>query len=207
MLRAIFGIISYYSLQRMSTDAEDEQLSANGVPELTPLGKRIELLRLDRRMSKRVLAQRAGTSRQQLWRVMTGKSELTSSLCARLSEVLETDSRLLRDAGRDYVDGDSPSVLRSLFRNSGSSAPRPETHVNDAPASGNSPGQFCQTLEDYVSSPSGLERTFGTLPNTDDGRRLKRVLLDTIEDIAIARSLKLPQAIFDLRRAVVNADD
>jgi transcriptional regulator with XRE-family HTH domain len=191
----------------MSTDAEDEQLSANGVPELTPLGKRIELLRLDRRMSKRVLAQRAGTSRQQLWRVMTGKSELTSSLCARLSEVLETDSRLLRDAGRDYVDGDSPSVLRSLFRNSGSSAPRPETHVNDASASGNSLGQFCQTLEDYVSSPSGLERTFGTLPNTDDGRRLKRVLLDTIEDIAIARSLKLPQAIFDLRRAVVNADD
>ena len=58
-----------------------------------------------------------------------------------------------------------------------------------------------------MSSPSGLERTFGTLPNTDDGRRLKRVLLDTIEDIAIARSLKLPQAIFDLRRSVVNADD
>jgi len=73
----------------MSTDAEDEQLVAYGVPELTHLGARIELLRIARRMSKRVLAQRAGTSRQQLWRVMTGKSELTTSLCARLAEVLE----------------------------------------------------------------------------------------------------------------------
>src|SRR6185295_5599156 len=79
-------------------DADADALVANGIPELTPLGKRIELLRFERRMSKRVLAQRAGTSRQQLWRVMTGKSELTSSLCARLSEVLETDSRMLRDA-------------------------------------------------------------------------------------------------------------
>jgi hypothetical protein len=33
------------------------------------------------------------------------------------------------------------------------------------------------------------------------------MLLDAIEDIAIARALKLPQEIFDLRRSVVNADD
>lgn len=159
----------------MSTDADDDELVGNGVPELTPLGKRIELLRFERRMSKRVLAQRAGTSRQQLWRVMTGKSELTSSLCARLSEVLETDSRLLREASRSDTDGTAE--------------------------------RFCETLEDYVSSASGLERTFETLPPTEDGRRLKRVLLDAIEDIAMSRSLKLPQAIFDLRRAIVNADD
>jgi transcriptional regulator with XRE-family HTH domain len=158
----------------MSTDTDDE-LVGNGVPELTPLGKRIELLRFERRMSKRVLAQRAGTSRQQLWRVMTGKSELTSSLCARLSEVLETDSRLLREASRSDTDGTAE--------------------------------RFCETLEDYVSSTSGLERTFETLPPTEDGRRLKRVLLDAIEDIAMSRSLKLPQAIFDLRRAIVNADE
>jgi hypothetical protein len=36
---------------------------------------------------------------------------------------------------------------------------------------------------------------------------LKRVLLDAIEDIAMARSLKLPQSIFDMRRTVVNDDD
>jgi transcriptional regulator with XRE-family HTH domain len=190
----------------MSTDAEDEQLVANGVPELTPLGKRIELLRLERRMSKRVLAQRAGTSRQQLWRVMTGKSELTSSLCARLSEVLETDSRLLRDASRHAFDGNGP-LEADLRRDGAESALASETVTRGTADRDDTSARFCETLEDYVSSPLGLERTFGTLPNTDDGRRLKRVLLDTIEDIAIARSLKLPQAIFDLRRAVVNADD
>jgi len=177
----------------MSTDPEDEQLVANGVPELTHLGKRIELLRLESRLSKRVLAQRAGTSRQQLWRVMTGKSELTSSLCARLADVLETDSRLLRDASRssDVEPG-----------RTGHTTSRERTF--DGAQSGD---RFCETLEDYVSSSSGLERTFDTLPSTRDGRRLKRVLLDAIEDIAVARSLKLPQAIFDLRRSVVNADD
>jgi hypothetical protein len=63
------------------------------------------------------------------------------------------------------------------------------------------------TFEEFISAPDGLARTLGTLPNTEDGRRLKRMLLDAIEDIAIARALKLPQAIFDLRRSVVNADD
>src|SRR5512147_3302596 len=102
-------------MQHMSTDAEDSALNVAGVPELTALGKRLELLRMDRRMSKRVLAQRAGTSRQQLWRVMTGKSELTSSLCDRLSEVLETDSRILRDVGRVASGGASTaSRLRGL---------------------------------------------------------------------------------------------
>jgi hypothetical protein len=57
-----------------------------------------------------------------------------------------------------------------------------------------------------VADPDGLARTFETLPTTDDGRRLKRLLLDAIEDIAIERSIKLPQAFFDLRRAVVNGD-
>ena len=166
----------------MSTDRDDEELMAAGVPELTPLGTRIELLRLERRLSKRVLAHRAGTSRQQLWRVMTGKSELTSSLCARLSEVLEIDSRTLRDA---------------TFATAGSTG----DGNGHAPAAA---ARLCQTLEEYLSNGAGLQRTFETLPPTDDGRKLKRVLLDAIEDIAIDRAIKLPQAIFDLRRSVVN---
>lgn len=165
----------------MSTDRDDEELTSAGVPELTPLGKRIELLRFERRMSKRVLAQRAGTSRQQLWRVMTGKSELTSSLCARLAEVLEIDSRTLRDA---------------TFATASAGGDWREAHDGTA--------RVCETLEEYLSSRTGLERTFATLPATDDGRRLKRVLLDAIEDIAIDRAIKLPQSIFDLRRDVVN---
>lgn len=170
----------------MSTDRDDEELTAVGVPELTPLGKRIELLRFERRMSKRVLAHRAGTSRQQLWRVMTGKSDLTSSLCARLSEVLEVDSRSLRD-----VTFATESHGNDNGTSQQSSTPSP---------------RLCQTLEEYVTTADGLERTFDTLPDTDDGRRLKRVLLDAIEDIAVARAIKLPQSIFDLRRTVVNGD-
>jgi transcriptional regulator with XRE-family HTH domain len=68
-----------------------------GIPELSALGRRIELLRLDRRLTKRQLAQRSGISRQQLWRVMTGKAEVTVGLGARLATVLEVDSRALVD--------------------------------------------------------------------------------------------------------------
>lgn len=59
-----------------------------GTPELTALGKRLEILRIERGVSKQRLARHAGTSRQQLWRVMTGKSELTSSLRDRLASAL-----------------------------------------------------------------------------------------------------------------------
>jgi len=189
----------------MSTDAEDSELNVAGAPELTALGKRLELLRLDRRISKRVLAQRAGTSRQQLWRVMTGKSELTSSLCARLAEVLEVDSRLLRDTTLNVVDGAARYAARPTLQSRGSGQPAgPNLRLHQAipPV-----GPFMGTLEEFISAPHGLTRTLDTLPNTEDGRRLKRMLLDAIEDIAIARALKLPQTIFDLRRAVVNADD
>lgn len=192
-------------MQHMSTDAENSELNVAGAPELTALGKRLELLRLDRRMSKRVLAQRAGTSRQQLWRVMTGKSELTSSLCARLADVLEVDSRLLRDTTINVVDGTVPHPPRPMLHSRASSQAagaglrvRPTTPPD---------GPFTGTFEEFISAAHGLARTLDTLPNTEDGRRLKRMLLDAIEDIAIARALKLPQVIFDLRRAVVNADD
>jgi transcriptional regulator with XRE-family HTH domain len=192
----------------MSIELDDEELSSAGVPELTRLGKRIELLRLERRMSKRILAQRAGTSRQQLWRVMTGKSELTSSLCARLSEVLETDSRLLRDVTLEAADlpgsfGASGASRRADVTNTRAAAPVPGSP--DSADQDND--RLCRTLVDYVTGPNGLERTFETFPLTSDGRRLKRVLLDAIEDIAIARSFKLPQSVFDMRRAVVNDDD
>src|SRR5215203_2725872 len=64
-------------------------------PELTALGKRIEMLRIERGISKQHLARFAGTSRQQLWRVMTGKSELTSSLKERLAGALSVDPSML----------------------------------------------------------------------------------------------------------------
>jgi transcriptional regulator with XRE-family HTH domain len=184
----------------MSTNHDSSEIEALGVPELTPLGKRIELLRIDRRMSKGILAQRAGTSRQQLWRVMTGKSELTSSLCARLADVLEVDSRVLREAERDAIPGDP----------TGAAFPR-QSGLGRALDAASVPNRIAhrfttrhRTLEEYVSDADGLARTFETLPGSDDGRRLKRALLNEVEDIAQARALKLPPSFFDLRRRVVN---
>src|SRR5687768_1048528 len=81
----------------MSTTAEPKNGPPTGIPELTALGRQLEMLRLDRGLSKQDLARRADTSRQQLWRVMTGKSELTTSLCQRLADVLGIDSRVLRN--------------------------------------------------------------------------------------------------------------
>src|SRR3954470_9070439 len=79
----------------MSTEVLRDFDPAEGVPELPPLGKRLEILRIERGVSKQRLARHAGTSRQQLWRVMTGKSELTSSLRDRLASALAVDVAVL----------------------------------------------------------------------------------------------------------------
>src|SRR5436189_4762823 len=78
----------YHLLQDRSMEAEPKSVQESGFPELTVLGKRIEMLRIDRGLSKQYLARYAGTSRQQLWRVMTGKSELTGALRVRLADAL-----------------------------------------------------------------------------------------------------------------------
>ena len=109
----------------MSITAESTRTPSAGVPELTALGRQLEMLRLERGLSKQGLARGAGTSRQQLWRVMTGKSELTTSLCQRLAEVLGIDARVLRNAeayARALGDAAAMSVdelehaRRQLFR-------------------------------------------------------------------------------------------
>src|SRR6476620_9116147 len=79
----------------MSTQALLESVLPEGVPELTTLGKRLEILRIERGESKQRLARHAGTSRQQLWRVMTGTSEHTRSLGDRLAGALAVKAHLL----------------------------------------------------------------------------------------------------------------
>src|SRR2546423_10812481 len=79
----------------MSTEVMRDFIVPEGGPELTVLGKRLEILRIERGISKQRLARHAGTSRQQLWRVMTGKSELTSSLRERLAGALSVDPGML----------------------------------------------------------------------------------------------------------------
>src|SRR3954471_7635710 len=87
----------------MSTEVLHDLMSPEGAPELTTLGKRLEILRIERGVSKQRLARHAGTSRQQLWRVMTGKSELTSSLRDRLAVALAVEPRALTSPSESAV--------------------------------------------------------------------------------------------------------
>ena len=149
------------------------QNDAVGVPELTELGKRIEMLRIDRGISKQHLARYAETSRQQLWRVMTGKSELTSTLRSRIAEALKVQP--------SEIDGRFPAT-RSVAA---------------------LPGSLSRDLSSYLSNTAAITRTLGTLPTGDAGRVIKRRLLDTLEDLALADGRALDSAFFEIRRQVL----
>jgi transcriptional regulator with XRE-family HTH domain len=164
----------------------DADLAEAGTPELTALGTRIEMLRIQRRLTKRTLARRADISRQQLWRVMTGKSELTSALAARLADALEADSRVFAAGTKATAMTTATATPRVVLRRT--PAP-PETD-----------------LAAYVADRAPLERTLGTLPAGEHGRQLKRAFLNAVEDLAAAQGIKLPAHFFDLRREVVNGE-
>ncbi|NUQ20965.1 MAG: helix-turn-helix transcriptional regulator [Gemmatimonadaceae bacterium] len=153
-----------------------------GTPRLSLLGKRIELLRVDRGLSKQGLARSAGTSRQQLWRVMTGKSELTTTLCHRLASVLDVDSRTLSSAmlgaAASLPNGDNPRLSDSGV----------------SPAS----------LAAYLETSALLLRSLRTLPNGEDGLAIKRALLNAIEDRARAARVPIPAWLFRVRARVLD---
>lgn len=171
----------------------------HGTPELTPVGKRIEMLRIERGISKQQLAKASGVSRQQLWRVLAGKSELTSSLCNRLAFVLGTDIAVLRDAGRESA---APrGTLAGWFSSVAASGPTLAPFITDlASAVGATPPS---TFAQFVGGTDYLRSTLAGMPCCEDGAALKRALLDSIEDIAIARGVPLAPAFFELRRAVI----
>ena len=146
-----------------------------GFPELTPLGKQIEVLRIGRGLSKQHLARFAGTSRQQLWRVMTGKSELTDGLRQRLAQALEVDTSVLAVSAEGAPLVDPAVAARGIG----------------------------VSLETYLASPELAERTLRSLPNGDVGRELKRMILTALEDIALERRITLAAEFFELRRRVL----
>jgi transcriptional regulator with XRE-family HTH domain len=160
-------------------DTTFETAQPGSAPELTQLGKRLELLRIERGLSKQILARRAGISRQQLWRVMTGKSELTSALCHRLAEELGVDARMLD------CDDDSASPFAATA-----------ALAEPAPMS----------LGDYLRSPSALRTTLRSLPAGEHGRTLKRDLLNAIEEVAVVRGIRLPPHFFTARGDVLNGE-
>ena len=162
----------------------DSAMAAIAARELTPLGKRIELLRIERGLSKQHLAREADTSRQQLWRVMTGKSELTGSLRVRLAGALRIDAAALTA---------SSGALGGAFVFEAKAEPAQKT----APT----------TFEQYVSSVPALERTLAALPDDEPGWRLKRLFMNCLEDVATDAGLRLPPDYFALRARVTNRDD
>ena len=169
----------------MSTDVSDVEETSAGAAELTALGKRLEILRIERGVSKQRLARHAGTSRQQLWRVMTGKSELTSALRQRLADVLVVEPGTL---AADPVRWTAPLATRL------STATR-SVATN---AMAGSPTSF----EQFASDQAQLEQSLSTLPTGALGRRLKRALLNAIEDVAVEHAVPLNTAFFELRRKV-----
>lgn len=146
-----------------------------GAPGLTELGKRIEMLRIERGLSKQHLARHAGTSRQQLWRVMTGKSELTPTLRTRIADALNVAA---------------PELGRLGTRT-------PPTMLDARPAGERAP------LAEYLGSNEAVSRTLSTMPAGEHGWRIKRAYLDALEDAALASGHTLDFSFFDLRRRVL----
>jgi len=157
-------------------EAESEKLLPAGAPELTEFGKRIEKLRIDRGLSKQHLARHVGTSRQQLWRVMTGKSELSGGLGARIAQVL--GAAVLSGPLAEQIDGHSTTTSTTT-------------------------GSMADLFAASLTDASAVAQTLATIPGGADGRRVKRRLLDALEDEAIARGTRLDPAFFDLRRRVL----
>jgi transcriptional regulator with XRE-family HTH domain len=164
----------------MSTETASNPDAQSGHGALTPLGLRLEILRLERGLSKQRLAQRARTSRQQLWRVMTGKSELTGSLRDRLAEALAVDPAA-------FATNDSPRAGGSI-----------------APAHLSASVQLAAlTVTDYLTDAEHVMATLRTLPSGDGGRRLKRALLNALEDLAVDAGGALPVDYTEIRRRVL----
>jgi hypothetical protein len=166
----------------MSTQVLRDFDLPEGTPELSPLGKRLEILRIERGASKQRLARHAGISRQQLWRVMTGKSELTSSLRDRLALALDVDPASLSHAAAHlpYLSNAAPQPLALPL-----------------PLGG------CATVTDYLSNAGHVTETLRTLPSGDGGRRLKRAFLNAVEDLALEAGRSLPLDYHEIRRRVL----
>ena len=163
----------------MSTEIVSDLEPAESGAELTALGKRLEILRIERGVSKQRLARHAGTSRQQLWRVMTGKSELTSSLRERLATALCVESTTLVTTQTHA----SPTATTLAFSPSTSG--------------------LALTVTDYLTDPGHLALTLRTLPSGDGGRRLKRALLNALEDLSVEAGRSLPIDYSEIHRRVL----
>lgn len=164
-----------------------------GTPELAPIGKRIEMLRIERGLSKQQLAKAAGISRQQLWRVLAGKSDLTGALRDRLAFVLRTDVAALQPPSGD---GNGVTALAPWFGDGAAS-------VAGAGSVSSALLGATATFAEFVASAGHVRAMLAAMPPCDAGLALKRAVLDAIEDVAMTRGITLSGEFFELRRAVI----
>ena len=165
----------------MSTEVVREFAPGESAAELTALGKRLEILRIERGVSKQRLAHHAGTSRQQLWRVMTGKSELTVSLRDRLASALAVEATVLVNGSQSQTSSPGSATFALT------------------PIAANTP----LTVAEYLTDAQHLANTLRTLPSGDGGRRLKRALLNALEDLAVDAGRALPIDYSEIHRRVL----
>ncbi len=59
------------------------------------------------------------------------------------------------------------------------------------------------SILDYLGDSAHLSATLRTLPSGDPGRRLKRALLNALEDLAVEAAQSLPPDFSDIRRRVL----
>jgi hypothetical protein len=59
------------------------------------------------------------------------------------------------------------------------------------------------SIVDYLADASLLTATLRTLPEGDAGRRLKRALLNALEDLAVEAAQPLPAEYSEIRRRVL----
>ena len=106
---------------------------------------------------------------------MTGKSELTASLKLRLAGALACETDVIA-----APSGRSDSTCETL------------SHAVRAP----------MTVSDYLTDANHIATTLRTLPVCDEGRRLKRALLHTLENLAAEAGRELPPDYSEIRRQV-----
>lgn len=190
---------------------------------LTELGKRLEMLRLERGISKLSLARSTGASRQQLWRVMTGRSALTRSLAGQLGVVLgvHADDLLAIPAGRPLTvsfvrrrrgppasptaNGSDPSsaVLASPDPTAVSVAGFWPVWEADGPADSRSGRKKARktgrrgvkTFAEFLADPEALRRALKGLPDDGPGSRVRRDLIAALCREAIEADLPLPDGL------------
>lgn len=168
----------------MSTDSEvdvshgDTSSDTFDLSELTETGRVIDAHRTRRRLTKGGLARIVGISRQQLWRVMTGKSALTPALRDRLASALGADE----------------------LRHDIAASPR---RVTDAsPIATDREPRASSELLAYLRSPDAIARTLETLPGGSEGRWLHRAVFDVIEEMAAISGVPLDPETLRLRRGL-----